>query len=132
MCIPARAKITWLLAAMFLAATGVGEGWHLLPGNGHLVELPGGYLLLGVRLPQAIPDTSGGGPAFDSGQRWSVPIEDDATCPICRLTGQGQSPAKAVHLVLAIPLKQGLPATSDSVPSAHVARPFDARAPPSA
>jgi hypothetical protein len=49
---PTRAAITWVLVGLFAVIAGIGEGFHLVPGCGHAVELPGGYLLVGLADPE--------------------------------------------------------------------------------
>ena len=64
----ARTIHTWFLAALFAAAVGVGEAWHLVPGNGHLVRLPGGCLSVGIALPQPLLHWQDGYPVVDDGR----------------------------------------------------------------
>ncbi len=130
--VPTRVTTTWALAALFVAATGVGEGWHFVPGNGHVVQLPGGYLCVGITLPQGIPAFSGCGPALDNRQRESFPCENEGDCIICRLSGQGQSPTETVSFVAAAPLVQDLPPAAFSAFCERILPPFWARAPPRA
>ncbi len=130
--VPARVTTTWAIAAFFALATGVGQGWHFVPGNGHLVEVPGGYLCVGITLCQAFPWLPGGGPALENGQRESFPREDEGDCAICRLSGQGQSRAETVHFVAATPFGQDLPAAAFSAFCEPILPPFYARAPPRA
>ena len=128
--VPARVTTTWALVAVFATATGVGEGWHFVPGNGHLVELPSGYLCVGITLCQATARLSGGGPALDNGERESFPRKDEGDCVICRLFGQGQFRAETVHFVAATPFGQDLPAAAFSAFCEPILPPFHARAPP--
>jgi len=128
--VPTRVTTTWVLAALFAAAAGVGEGWHFVPGNGHLVELPGGYLFVGITPPQGIPGGSGCGLALDNGQRESFPCENEGDCPVCRLSGQGQWRAETLSFVGATPLVQGLPPAAFSAFCEPILPPFQARAPP--
>ena len=130
--VPARVTTTWALAAFFAMATGVREGWHFVPGNGHLVDLPGGYLCVGITLCEVTPRLSGGRPALDNRQRESFPREDERDCAICRLSGQGQSRAETVHFVAATPFGQDLPAAAFSASCKPILPPFHARAPPRA
>ena len=130
--VPTRVTTTWVLAALFALATGVDQGWHFVPGNGHLVEVPGGYVGVGITLCRAYPSLSGGEPALDNPEREAFPRAHEGDCAICRLSGQGQSRAETVHFVPAIPFGQDLPATTFSGPCEPIRPPFQARAPPPA
>ena len=128
--VPTRVTTTWAFAALFAAAIGVGEGWHFVPGNGHLVELPGGYLCVGITLPRVPPGFLDGRPVLDNGQRESIPCEDEGDCIICRLSGQGKSRAETVDFVAATPLGQDSPPAAFSAFCKPILPPFRARAPP--
>jgi len=133
MCVPSRSTTTWILTAFFAAAVGLGEGWHLVPGNGHLVELPGGYCVcVGITLPRAAPPAQDDVPTVDSGQRKSVPVEDEDDCPICRLSGQGQLQAEAADFVSATSGGRDRAVVAECALCEHVVSPFHARAPPCA
>ena len=129
---PTRVTTTWAIGILFVAAMGIGDGWHLVPGNGHLVEIPGGYVCVGITLSQVAPRFPGWGPALDNGHRDSFPWEDEGDCLICRLSGQGQSRGETVHFVAATPLGDGLPPGAFSAFCEPILPPFQARAPPRA
>ncbi|GEM_PF-5627577 len=91
---PARFRTTWVLTALFAAVVGIGEGWHLVPGNGHVVEYPGGYsFFLGAA------DAHGDGSSClpEAGFQANVPtIRGPEGCPICMVCGQARSGAQPV------------------------------------
>ena len=131
--VPSRSTTTWILTAFFAAAVGLGEGWHLVPGNGHLVEFPGGHCVcVGITLSRACLLAQGDVPTVDSGQRNPVPVEDEDDCPICRLSGQGQLPAETVDFVSAASGGRDLPVVAYRAFYEHIVSPFHARAPPCA
>jgi hypothetical protein len=126
----ARATISWLLAGIFALASGVGEGWHLIPGCGHAVELPGGYLFLGVTGPESACSPDTGPPAVRRPQGDSIPCYDEDECPICRVSGQGKLRTYAPGLWLVLAVLHAVPATPPPISQARARQPFDARAPP--
>ena len=129
--VPSRSITTWILAAFFSAAVGLGEGWHFVPGNGHLVEVPGGSCVcVGITLPRAALLDQGDVPTVDSGRQRAVPVEDEDDCPICRISGQGQLQAEAVDFASAISGGRERAVVADSAFCEHVISPFNARGPP--
>lgn len=127
---PLRTLTIWCVTALFAAATGVGEGWHLVPGTGHIVEYPGGYRFY---LGDAGRDARAyaGGPAGIE-QQGQLPSRGADYCSICALTGQAKVAPLAI--VSAAPCLQ----TASPPPLAplsvclRLGQPFRARAPPRA
>jgi hypothetical protein len=98
-----RNRIAWSLAAIFLAISAVGEGLHDLPGCGHAVELPGGYLFLGLsiqRLPCVGQRPTGVGQSWDA----PIPLRDGSTCAICEFFAHSPSPTATVTAIPALDL----------------------------
>ena len=125
-----RAMVTYLLAGVFAAACGIGEGLHSIPGCGHAVELPGGLFYLGLVKP-APTDSIGYGELGVLRQQGQPPlILDEAECAICTNGAQGQTPTKAVDFEIRLPLVEHLPAIVTPTLSACVPKSFDARGPP--
>lgn len=127
---PTRATITWLLAGLFALTAGVGEGWHLVPGCGHAVELPGGYVFVGLASPKSTSFPDAGSPGVGRSQDDSPPCCDEDECPICRLSGQGKLRAEAVGFCLGFAVLHGVPPTPPEISQARTRQPFDPRAPP--
>lgn len=109
--------------------SGVGEAWHLVPGSGHAVELPGGLLLLGLtRAPTTRGD--GGDTALGHSRGDSFPCFGEDECPICRLCAQGKSPAKAARFFAAFSVAHAVSTASPPAYRAAAPSDFDVRAPP--
>jgi len=127
---PTRATISWLLAGLLALVAGVGEGWHLIPGCGHAVEMPGGYVLVGVATPRSICCPDAGSPGVRRPQGDSVPCYDEDECPTCRLCSQGKLRAEVAGFCPALAVLHAVPATPPETSQARTRQPFDARAPP--
>jgi len=122
-------SFAWLLAALLGLAHGVGEGWHFVPGNGHLVELPGGYLFVGVVPPHSVPTGFEGLARVQRARGKTALSAEEADCPICRLVAQARWLMSACFETLPSLAGHVAPSTS-YLWHAPVLRPFDARAPP--
>ena len=127
---PTRTTISWFLVGLLALVSGVGEGFHLIPGSGHVVELPGGYLFVGLVKPKSTFCLDNPSPSVGCPQGESPPCYDEDECPICRLSGQGQSFAEGICLLPVLPVADDLPAIAPCVSHADTPLPFDARAPP--
>jgi len=129
---PSRQRtFAWLLVGLFGLAHGVGEGWHYVPGNGHLVEWPGRCLFVGVVPPRASPTCAEGLARVQPARGPAVPAADEADCPICRLVAQAQWLLSGCFE--ALPSLAGHVAAGTSyLWHAATLQPFDARAPPCA
>jgi hypothetical protein len=128
--LPTRATISWLLAALLALAAGLGEGWHFIPGCGHAVELPSGYILIGLASPKAIGSPDADFPALRGPRGDSPPCYAEDECPICRLCGQGKLRTEAAGFSLALAVLHAVPATPPNTSQVPTCQPFDARAPP--
>jgi len=128
--VPSRATTTWALALGFLLVTGVGEGWHLVPGNGHFIALPGGCLCVGIELSASDPGWSGRGSVLTGAARNPIRRADESDCLICRLLGQGQSRAEGSDWAAAAPFRQDVRPLACPALSAPILAPFRPRAPP--
>ena len=128
--LPSRAMITWLLAAGFAAAGGLGEGLHSVPGLGHAVSLPGGLFYLGLARPSSA--CSGTNSQTDVSRLPGGPplVLDEDQCAICGHFSRGQCIARPVTFVLALPLVECLPELILPRAGRSIPRAFDARAPP--
>lgn len=124
-----RQLAIWLLAAVFAAATGGGEAWHLVPGNGHWIELPGGYAPCGFSSCCTTP----------VGQRdpavATQPEPDSLTaadfCLICQLAGQVKLLSQVGGALRIVPAQDSFPGCAIRVPALPSVRGFDVRGPPS-
>ena len=125
-----RAATTWFLAGLFGVVAGMGEGLHLIPGCGHAVELPHGYLFVGLAKPKSTARPDDPSPAVGRPQGGSPSCYDEGDCPICRLSGQGKVIAAGVSFPLVLPIADHLPAIALQASPARAPQPFDARAPP--
>jgi hypothetical protein len=116
------------MATAFAVSTGVGEAWHLVPGNGHYVEVGGRNLSMGVPL---FPDNGRVVPRGSSVGGQQLPSSRKSVrCPICNFWGQGKLAAYAVFCELPLPIVDEL-FDPISQPCRRAAlRPFEARAPP--
>ena len=130
--IPARAKLTWLLAAVLTVISGAGEGLHLLPGCGHAVEIPGGLLYLGIDRPAEPLSSGDGSPTCGSPEGDSPPILDEDECAICSVCAKSPSHAGVVQFAFVLPVAQSLPEVAPGDIYIRTAESFDARAPPAA
>jgi len=127
---PAQTAITWLAACLFAAMSLVGEGLHWLPGCGHAVPLPGGYVFVGIDKAQAGPFADGNTPGITRQPcDWPLVLDEDE-CPICRLLATGQSPGQTVAFLLHSPIGEHLLAIFAGDVHLQTARAFQARAPP--
>jgi hypothetical protein len=126
-----RARIAWSLAAIFLAVSAGGDALHYLPGCGHALELPGGYLFLGLSIDRSSPGGQKPG-GLGQPQGTPLPLRDASTCAICDFVAHNPSSATAVTAVPALELlgDLALPARID----VDVAKflPTQARGPPAA
>jgi hypothetical protein len=127
---PTRATITYLLAGLFCLVSGVGEAWHLIPGSGHAVELPGGFLFLGVANPKSTAPSRAGSSGAWRPEDDSIPCSDEDECLICRLCAQGSSKTESPGFWLALAVVHPVVTTAPLISPAPVFQPFDARAPP--
>jgi hypothetical protein len=118
----------WLVATLFAVATGVGEAWHLIPGNGHYVELPGRHLSLGIWLPRSPDRVNPDAPSLETRQTDSARAAGG--CRICDFRAQGNPFTIPSPPVQPLALVDGVLALDCgfSVPAAF--QPFQARAPP--
>ena len=98
-----RARIAWSLAAIFLAISAAGEGLHYLPGCGHAVELPGGYLFLGMSI-QPSPSVGHRPTGVGRPQGDPIPLRDAGTCAICEFFAHSPSPTATVTAIPALDL----------------------------
>ncbi|MBU4272381.1 MAG: hypothetical protein KKE86_14400 [Planctomycetes bacterium] len=85
-----RRTCTWLLTGLFALAWAIGEGWHFVPGNAHLAELPRGFLFVGQRRPCMLSLPADHLPGLQSPREDRLSSADEADCPICRLVAKGQ------------------------------------------
>jgi hypothetical protein len=98
-----RARIAGSLAAIFLAISAAGEGLHYLPGCGHAVELPGGYLFLGLSI-QRSPNVGQRPTGVGQPRGAPIPLRDAGTCAICEFFAHSPSPTANVTAVPALDL----------------------------
>ncbi len=122
--------ITWLLAAGFAAAAGLGEGLHAVPGLGHAVELPAGLFYLGLDKPHSATPGTDTQPGISRLPGSPPLVLDEDQCAICGHFSRGQGIAQPVEFVVSLPLLECLPELVLPRTVRSVARPFDARAPP--
>ena len=129
MLLKTRATITWSCIVSFALLSGVGEGFHYLPGCGHPVSAGNTYLWLGALTPGMSLGTG------DRTTRVERPIKNrspvaTAECPICQHFSFASSTVTRVVFVAVSALTQALPALDCPQPPPAAARPFQARAPP--
>ena len=93
-----RARIAWSLAAIFLAISAAGEALHNLPGCGHAVELPCGYLFLGMSI-ERMPSVGQRPTGLKQPQGAPIPLRDAGTCAICEFFAHSPSPTAIVNVV---------------------------------
>jgi hypothetical protein len=98
-----RARIAGSLAAIFLAVSAAGEGLHYLPGCGHAVELPDGYLFLGLSI-QRSPGVGQSPAGVRQPRGVPLPLRDAGTCAICEFFGHSPSSTATVTAVPALDL----------------------------
>ena len=128
MVFPDRIRTTWVLTALFVAVVGIDEGWHLVPGNGHVVVYPGGYsFFLGAA------DANGETVPYQppAGIVPNVPsVRGPEGCPICMVSGQARVGVQQVSGV--VPWDLGLPAPDvvERLGSLQSLRRVRVRAPP--
>ena len=126
----ARAAITWLVIGLLALISSLGEALHLIPGCGHAVEFPGGYVLFGLDRPNPTDSTDDSAPRFRQPGDDLPPRYDEADCPICRLSGQDKPTIAGFDFCLVLPFAHGLSLIVVEDSRARVFRPFHARAPP--
>jgi len=126
----ARAAITWLVIVILALIASLGEALHLIPGCGHAVEFPGGYVLFGLDRPDATDSPDDSAPGVRRPGNDSPPCYDEDDCPICRLFGQDKLTSAGIGFCLALPSAYGLPPIAVEASRARVFRAFHARAPP--
>jgi hypothetical protein len=126
-------KIAQLTTIWLVLATCVGEGWHLLPGSGHWVQVsPRCSVYLGLlrTAAAAVPSVPGSALAWSGKQRPVQPIGDAADCAICRLLAQaGCQATGAAVSQCQVPVPGVVPRIHVPVVPA-LRRPFQPRAPP--
>ncbi len=91
-----RKFAAWLLIALFATASGLGEGFHFVPGCGHYIALPRGYFGLGVAgFPVSWADRTGAevAPARDK----TILILDEDECAICSFAGHAKQWSTALN-----------------------------------
>lgn len=128
--LPARTTIAWLLAGFFAVVSAVGEGWHFVPGCGHIVELPHGYAILGLTVAKSNASAPIRYPGAGPRQGDSLPCYGEDECPICRLCAEGKSAAQPAGFCLVLAILHAVPAPPVGLALASARQPFDARAPP--
>jgi hypothetical protein len=126
-----RARIAGSLAAILLAISAAGEGLHDLPGCGHAVELPDGYLFLGLPMERSPGD--GQRPTGVGQPRGTpIPLRDAGTCAICEFFAHSPSSTATVTALPALDLLGHLaPAARMDVDLLRLL-PAQARGPPAA
>jgi hypothetical protein len=126
-----RARIAGSLAAIFLAISAAGEGLHCLPGCGHAVELPGGYLFLGLSVERS-PGVGQRPTGVGQPRGTAIPLRDAGTCAICEFFAHSPSLTATVTAVPALDLLGDLvPAVRMDVDLVRLL-PAQARGPPTA
>jgi hypothetical protein len=126
----ARTAITWFVIGLLALISSLGEALHLIPGCGHAVEFPGGYVLFGLDRPAPADYPDDSAPRFRQPGDNLPPCYDEDDCPICRLSGQGKQTTAGIDTCLVLPFAHGLPPIVVEASRAGVFRPFRARAPP--
>ncbi len=126
-----RDRIAWSLAAIFLAISAAGEGLHYLPGCGHAVELPGGYLFLGISI-QASPSVGHRPTGVGQPRGAPIPLRDAGTCAICEFFAHSPSPTAMAVAVPALELLGHLAAAVRVDVDLVRLLPAQARGPPAA
>ena len=127
---PTQATTTWLLIALFAVVSGIGDGFHFVPGSGHAVELPNGLYYFGLARPQGGPSADDGTCRVGRSQHERPLVLDEDECAICGHSSKGQSRAKAVVFPLVLPVGQDVPEIASFAVDARPLLPFHARAPP--
>jgi hypothetical protein len=125
-----RTTITWFCILAFAAISGLGEGFHFLPGCGHAVPAGHTDVWMGAIAPGMRLGPSDGVTRVDRplGHRCLVPAADQ--CPICQHFSIASSVVTAVAFVAVAAVAQALPALDRPQPLSATAGPFQARAPP--
>jgi hypothetical protein len=125
-----RATITWFCLLSFAAISGLGEGFHFLPGCGHAVSAGNTNVWMGAIDPGMRLGSSDGTTRIERPLKSRSPITTAEQCPICQHFSFASSVASAVVFVAVSTAVQTLPATTCPQPPPTTAGPFQARAPP--
>lgn len=128
--IPARATTTWFLVVFLTLLTSVGEMLHEIPGCGHVIEMPGGTVSIGLPYPEPCFFLQAQLPRVESSQGNTLPCYDEDECPICRVLNQGTSNVEIASLGLVFVSLDAAPAIASEVLQSRPRRPYAARAPP--
>jgi hypothetical protein len=126
-----RDRIAWSLAAIFLAISAAGESLHYLPGCGHAVELPGGYLFLGLSIP-GFPSVGPRPTGISQPRGVPIPLRDAGTCAICEFFAHSSSPTATANAMPALDLLGHLAAAVRVDVDLVRLLPAQARGPPAA
>ena len=80
-----KRKTAWLVIVLYATAVCAGEGLHLLPGCGHAVQLPGGWLSWHASASNHHASQFLHDDVFGLAIGPSHPAHDADGCPICKL-----------------------------------------------
>ncbi|MBM4089099.1 MAG: hypothetical protein FJ276_06665 [Planctomycetes bacterium] len=131
MSLSCRSLGTWALAVWFAVLVSVGEGWHLVPGNGHWIELPKGRgLIVGVVVLTEVERAPDARPSVTARGRDDLPMKDAGSCIICRFSGQAKQQRVAFDSPSLELFSQPVSEPACPVSGIRISSPFRIRAPP--
>lgn len=125
-----RPTIIWFCVLSFAAISGLGEGFHFLPGCGHVVPAGNTNLWMGALDPGMRLGSSDGVTRIERPLSSRSPTATADQCPICQHFSFASSVARAVVFIAVSAAVQTLPPTECPQPPPTTAGPFQARAPP--
>jgi hypothetical protein len=125
-----RRTTSWLFVALFALLSALGEGLHLVPGCGHLVDFAQGVLPVGLRRPATLLPPDHGNQQLERFGLDFFQVLQPGMCPICNFVAQAKQSAETVGIESCrVPLALLPSLDSDDVTPNHW-HAFHARAPP--
>lgn len=125
----ARRFATYLMIALFAAAVAGGEAWHSVPGCGHWIELPGGYLAWGFSISNGSLRAAEPVPATAPKSEPQAPLKAD--CSVCQLTGKASPLSPVATCLRVVPANDRTPHRSVQPLGRSAIRSIRIRGPPS-
>ena len=122
-----KRKTAWLVIVLYAATVCAGQGLHLLPGCGHAVQLPGGWLSCDASVSDHQASQCWHGDVLGHAMGPSHSAHDADGCPICKLCllpvygGSTAAPVSA-ELILCNAIWLSEPKVSHSVGSSFLSR----------
>ncbi|MGA2253679.1 MAG: hypothetical protein ABSG53_03380 [Thermoguttaceae bacterium] len=122
-----KRKTAWLVIVLYATTVCAGEGLHLLPGCGHIVQLPGGHLSWDALVGDDHASECSHDDRLGHATEASHPTHDADGCPICKLCllpvygGSTAAPVSA-ELILCSAIWFSEPKVSRNVGSSFLSR----------